>query len=417
MQFMMRINYLLCFLFFPVVTIYAQSEGLTSSPYSLYGLGVVNQTSIGATNGLGYTGIAMKSTEFINNLNPANFSQIPRNSFYYDIGVKSNYNTYQNTNNTEGKTRMNFSNIAFAFPLSKKLGVGITMIPYSDVGYSIIGIETNIEGATETFESNVSGVGGLSDLRINMGYEISPKVRVGANISFLFGNIQEEENFVLSNSYFSLDKSTSYSGARIGLGGQFDLTDSFTIGSTFLLPTVLNGRLKRSVSKILDGTEVSVEDEETANASDFKLPLELGTGISYSFLKGLSLNVDYKKIFWNDTNQKENIGEYKDQDLFGFGLEYVNDVKSYEYWRRIRMRSGYSYDNGYLAINDRKIEGQSFTFGIGLPISNRNRSMLNISYAYGSKGVLQNILIKENYHLVTVNLSLENKWFVKRKVN
>lgn len=50
---------------------YSQSEALTSSPYSLYGLGVINQTSIGKSNALGYTGIGLKTDSEINNLNPA----------------------------------------------------------------------------------------------------------------------------------------------------------------------------------------------------------------------------------------------------------------------------------------------------------------------------------------------------------
>ena len=42
--------------------------------------------------------------------------------------------------------------------------------------------------------------------------------------------------------------------------------------------------------------------------------------------------------------------------------------------------------------------------------------MINLSYSYGSKGLLQNVLVKENFHLVTLNLSLEDIWFVKKKV-
>ena len=99
--------------------IQAQSEGLTSSPYSLYGLGVINQTSIGKSNGLGYTGIGLKTETEINNLNPANFALVPQNSFFYDIGVTSEYNNYSNTGTSEGRTSLNFSNFAFAFRITE----------------------------------------------------------------------------------------------------------------------------------------------------------------------------------------------------------------------------------------------------------------------------------------------------------
>jgi len=42
--------------------------------------------------------------------------------------------------------------------------------------------------------------------------------------------------------------------------------------------------------------------------------------------------------------------------------------------------------------------------------------MLNISYSYGQKGRISNGLIKENYHKISVNLSLDGIWFVKRKI-
>ncbi|MGB5434839.1 MAG: hypothetical protein WBM98_03030 [Maribacter sp.] len=398
-------------------SILAQSEGLTSSPYSLYGLGVINQTSIGFTNGLGYSGIGIRTDTDINNMNASNFALIPQNSFFYDIGLKGEYNSFSNKESDESKTTFNFANLALAFRITKGLGVGISMVPYSDMGYSLIGIETNIEGSTETFESNVNGVGGLSDLKFNLGYAVAENLRFGASASFLFGNIEEEETFYISESTFSATETTNYSGLRMGLGMQFDFSDKFTIGSTVQFPTSLEGTLKRSVIKYLDGVETTVEADESDAAADFNMPLELGFGFSAKFLESLTLSADYKKNFWSDTGQIENLGTYEDQDIYAMGLEYVKNPTSYKYNHRIRYRAGYNYDNGYLSINGIKVDGYNITAGIGLPIGQGQRSMLNLSYSYGSKGQIQNILVKENFHLLTLNLSLEDLWFQKRKIN
>lgn len=312
---------------------------------------------------------------------------------------------------------MNFSNLAVAFRITEGLGAGITMVPYSDVGYSLGGIKTNIEGSTETFESNVSGVGGLSDLKLNLGYAVTDNLRFGASASFLFGNIEEEESFTVSQSTFSAIETTNYSGLRMGLGLQFDFSDKFTMGSVVQFPTSLEGNLKRSASKYLDGTEITVEADESDTAADFDMPLELGFGFSAKFLESLTLSADYKKNFWSDTGQIENLGTYEDQDIYAMGLEYVKDPSSYKYAQRIRYRAGYNYDNGYLSINGVKVNGYNITAGVGIPIGQSQRSMLNISYSYGSKGQIQNILVKENFHLVTLNFSLEDLWFQKRKIN
>lgn len=394
----------------------SQSEGLTSSPYSLYGLGTINQTSIGQSNGLGYSGIAHRMDTGINNLNPANYALVPQNSFFYDIGVVGEYNNYSNRGDDESKTTFNFSNIAFAFRIANRLGAGVSLIPYSDVGYTLLGLVSNIEGSDETFESNVSGIGGLNDLGINLGYGITDQLRLGVRASVLFGNIEEKENFVISNSYFELNETTNYSALRLGMGMQYDITDKISVGATVQLPVTLTGNLTRSVSKTLDGEEIIVEDEEEDDASDFKLPMELGFGISTRFLKSFTLNADYKKNFWDATDQSESIGTYTDQDIYAIGLEYVNNSRGYKYWERIRYRAGFNYDNGYLAINN-KIDGYNITMGIGLPTGYTSNSLINLSYAYGSKGQINNILVKENYHSITLNLSLEDLWFAKRKID
>ncbi|WP_282054204.1 OmpP1/FadL family transporter [Maribacter luteus] len=398
-------------------SISAQSEGLTSSPYSLYGLGVINQTSIGFTNGLGFTGIGIKTDSQINNLNAANYALIPQNSFYYDIGLKGEYNSYSNSTEDESKTTFNFSNLAVAFRVAKGLGVGISMVPYSDVGYYLVGLETNIEGSNETFESNVSGVGGLSDLKVNIGYAVLDNLRFGLSTSFLFGSIEEEESFVISQSALSTVEETNYSGIRMGLGMQFDITDNITIGSTIQLPTSLEGNVKRSVVKYLDGSEITVEDDDSSSTDDFDMPLEVGIGFSAKFMESFTVSGDYKKNYWSETGQEENLGTYEDQDIYSLGLEYIKDPNSYKYGQRIRYRTGFNYDNGYLAINGTKVDGYNITAGIGLPIGQGLRSMLNLSYSYGSKGQIQNILVKENYHMLTLNLSLADLWFQKRKIN
>lgn len=393
----------------------AQSESLTSSPYSLYGLGTINQTSIGRSNSMGYSGIGLKTDTEINNLNPANFALIPKNSFFYDIGITGESNTYSNSVDDQSKTTFNFSNIAMAFRIIENLGMGIVMTPYSDVGYSLVGIKTNIEGSTDTFESNVEGVGGLNDLKFNIGYRLTDKLNLGVSSSFLFGSINEEENFYLNSSAFQLSETTNYNGIRFGFGLLYDVNKSITLGGTIQLPTTLNGNLKRSVVKTIDGAEVDVEDETSDDASGFKMPLELGFGLSSTTLKNLTLTADYKKNFWTDTNQSENIGSYSDQNIYAFGLEYLKDSRGFKYKERIRYRAGFNYNDGYLAINNKKIDGYNITAGVGFPVGSSN-SILNLSYSYGSKGQIENVLVKEDYHQLTISFSLEDLWFQKRKI-
>ncbi len=421
MPFTMKMNktpyFILAVILLALNSITAQSEALTSSPYSLYGLGVINQSSIGFTNGLGYTGIGIGTDTQINNLNAANYGLIPANSFYYDVGIRGGYNTYSSSTDNESKTTLNFADLAVAFRITEGLGMGITMVPYTDVGYTLVGLETNIEGSTETFESNVSGLGGLSDLKLNIGYAVTDILRFGLSTSFLFGNIEEQEYFVISSSALSTSEETNYSGFRVGLGMQFDITDKITMGSTMQLPSSLKGNLTRTVVKYLDGSEITVEDDESDTVDNFDMPLEVGIGFSARVMESLTLSADYKKNYWSKTGQEENLGKYEDQDIVSFGAEYVNNPTSFKYADRIRYRAGFNYDNGYLAVNGIKVDSYNITAGIGLPIGQGLRSLMNLSYSYGAKGQIENILVKENYHLLTLNLSFADLWFQKRLIN
>lgn len=404
-----------CFLAGYCLSVNAQSEGLTGSPYSMYGLGITNQMSLGKSNALGRSGIALPGNTAINNLNPASYAFIFDKSFLFDVGFQSEYNHFSNKQNDENKWSFNFSNLAFGFSLSERSGIGLTLIPYTNVGYTLLGVTSNIEGSDEEFESTIIGSGGLNDLRLNYGYRLSDKLRLGASASFLFGSIQENEFFTIGSNYFEMDETTFYNGLRFGFGMQYDIVKKLSVGATVQLPVSLQGNMDRTVFKTLDGVSVIVEDEEGEDVPHFKLPTEIGFGVYFSPFEGFAVNADYKRNFWSSTNQSDNVGEYTDQDIFGIGVEYLKDTRGLKYTDRIRYRAGFTADNGYLSINNKKVSGYAITAGLGLPINARTNSMLNISYSYGQKGQLSNILIRENYHSITLNVSLEDLWFIKRK--
>ena len=79
-------------------------------------------------------------------------------------------------------------------------------------------------------------------------------------------------------------------------------------------------------------------------------------------------------------------------------------------------RAGLRHENTGLIINNKSIEDSAVTFGLGLPISG-SFSNVNLGMEYGRKGTKDANLIRENYINFIVSLSLNDKWFVKRKYN
>ncbi|WP_158847216.1 OmpP1/FadL family transporter [Algibacter sp. L1A34] len=416
----MKIKYITLYTFLLIVSskVYAQSNALSSSPYSLYGLGLTNDIGTGKINGLGKSGIAIPSSTFINNSNPASFGAIPKNSFFYDFGFKGETNTSAEGGSSNSNITANFSNIGIAFPINEKSGFGVTLIPFTSVGYTISGIESYIEGSSDLFITTIDGEGGINDLKINYGYALTNKFRLGLTLSALFGKITETEtNYILTNSINSIliEEDNRYSGVRLGAGFQYDITSDTSIGGIINLPTTLGGDAEGTTTVSTSSVYEVIETD--SDLDDFKLPLELGFGLQTKIKEAFTVSLDYKKSFWNNTNQSDQIGTFVDQDFFGAGLQFKSRSNQSKFFNRLEYRAGFNYDNGNIEIDNTRISNSALNFGIGVPLKHNSSSMINFSYSYGNKGTISNGLIKENYHLFSINLSLEGIWFQKRKIN
>lgn len=402
----------LTFCLFFIEEIVSQNNNLLNSPYSLYGLGTPNILNTGKTNSMGNTGLAIPSSTFINNLNPASFASIHPNSFFYDIGLKAENTSLSGKGVSGSKYLGNVSNLAFAFPVTKNSGAGLILLPFTTVGYEILGIENNIEGSNQTFVSDINVSGGLNQLKLNYGYEFTDNFRLGLYGSYLFGSITEDEIDNIYSTTISISETHDYSGFRFGTGFQYNISDKIALGAIINFPTQLNGNQSQTV--IIQETESIMNDKSGSNY--FKLPLEIGFGISTQISESLFLNFDYKRNFWNETEQSDYVGNFVDQDIFGIGGEFTPNNNSLNYAKKIQYRAGINFDNGYLSIDGNRIKNYTLTLGMGLPFSKLNNSMLNIGYSYGKKGQVSNGLVLENHHSLKLNISLEAFWFIKRKI-
>ena len=81
---------------------------------------------------------------------------------------------------------------------------------------------------------------------------------------------------------------------------------------------------------------------------------------------------------------------------------------------RMTFRAGFRHENTGLVIADKAINDTAFTLGFGFPLSG-SVSNMNLGFEYGKKGTKAMNLVEENYLNVSLSLSLNDKWFVKRK--
>jgi hypothetical protein len=390
------------------------SQSISSSPYSLYGLGSVYDSDFGNIPSIGSSGIALPSASFINNLNPASLGYLPQNHFMFDVGGKSISTTYQSSSRSESRNNFQFSHLAFAFPVTKNSGFSIAIRPYSSAAFKISNLKLPIENSQDFYYLTATGSGGLNNLDLSYGYRFGKKWSVGASAAVLFGNTKDNRSFLIMNSITSIQKKTHYNGLRATLGAQYQVDSTLTVATTFKVPTQIKASKVQTVQTIADDVVTTIESDVASDTDDYYMPLEMGIGISKCFKNNLNMTLDYEKSLWGSTNQSELYGNFVNQDRFALGFTYSGRKNIRKYWDRVQYAAGANFDTGYLEIDGKRIHNAAISIGLNLPLEN-TYSSLNISYSYGQRGRVSDNLIKENYHKISLNLSLDGIWFVKRK--
>ena len=414
----MKKKILLIVLVTSINVLFGQSN--TNTPYSLFGLGVENKTATGGLTGLGNTGIAQSNPFEINILNPASLGSIVQKSFLYEFGLNGSYSTLKTSNTSETTQNGNISHIAIAFPIKEGWGVGIGLLPFTKTGYNI-DLENPIEGSTETYITRITGSGGLNKFYLSTGLKVAKNLSLGVDVSFLFGSI-DQESLIYTGSLVSIRDKNHYGGVKLKTGLQYKLPVfkkvETTIGATLELPTSLSGTQTRSSYKTTSsGGEIVIEEEVENDLDNFELPFTYGVGITTVIDKKITTSLDYRKLLWGETDQKLTNEQYANQSIYAFGVEYVSTNKKYDYWSNVKYRAGFNYSTGFLKISNQQIDSYFVSVGLGLPMKKYSTDNFNISYSYGREGTLENNLIQENFHKITLNLNFVGKWFNKRKID
>jgi len=392
------------------------SQNNTSSPYSIFGLGIENKTSSAGLNGLGNTGIAVTNPLQINFYNPASLGNVKRKSFLYEFGVNGVFSTIQTDGDTNQTNDVNLSHIALAFPVSNNFGIGAGLLPYTKVGYSI-NVDQEVQGTSETFTTFTTGSGGLNEFYLSSGVKLGKVVSVGLQLSYLFGSVDELTQ-LFNDVLFTFTNENHYTGMKLSGGFQYSFPNNKThIGGTFDFNTFLNGTQNRTAFITTNnGVSQTIENTSDNELDQIELPLSFGIGISTEVYKDFTANFDLRKAFWENTKQTVNEEVYTNQTTYAFGLEYDPSVNNLKYWNKLKYRLGFNYDTGFIKISDQQIDSYFVSAGLGIPINKTGMNNLNISYSYGTEGTVTRSLIQENFHKLTLNLNFVGNWFKERKI-
>jgi hypothetical protein len=416
----------------------AQTTATTSSPYSRYGLGDINSSALPQNIAMGGIGVATNNISGFNSLNPLNPASYANIGLtVIDIGLSSQINTLNKTGfSSQTNSTFKLDHIAFGIPVSKKSALSFGLTPYSELGYNYKQTLPNGFGTGQPADTNAvnylySGNGGITKFYLGYGFGIGKHLTLGANVSYLFGNLQETQSTEIPDLFATLnsrvEQSNSIRGFNYDYGAQYTIDFSARKHLVFGYSAVANTKLNTQSSYIVSGyfTDANgpgIPTDTLVNKQDPKGKIQLPTinrfGISYQYDGKFLIGADYTMGNWSQLSIAGVNSGLQNSKTFNIGGQYTPNIGSLSsYLASVDYRLGAIIDQTYIVANNTSIKRYAATFGLGLPLRPTNSSFykINLAAEVGQRGTVANGLIKENYINLHLSFTLNDKWFQKYK--
>ncbi len=420
---------------FSAINIQAQ-EG-TSSPYSFYGIGSLKFKGTVENRSMGGLSIYTDSIH-VNLRNPASYAGLNLTSFggqnrpvKFTVGG-SNSSLKLKTDDAEEKTASTtFDYMALAIPMGK-FGLGIGLMPYTSVGYKL----ESYDG--EDITNRYRGEGGLNKAFLSIGYQLTKDLSIGVDANYDFGNIQNSSIVFLYDTdgnplqFQSREENRSdLSGLNYNFGLSYkkmispklELITGITYSPEFNLSSINQRAFSSIIINSFTGTELiqnTLDDtlSEDEKETDLTIPSKFSFGAGLGQPKKWFLGAEYTSQktseFYNDFLGSAG-SVYEDGSTISIGGFIIPNYKSLtSYWKRVVYRAGVKIENTGLNINSETINEFGMSFGVGLPVG-RVFSNANFGLEIGKRGTTNNNLIQENFVNFQLSLSLNDRWFERRK--
>ena len=381
------------------VSAMAQTSSINAfSPYSMYGIGELQTPGVVAQRSMGGVGLGMRSSVMVNPLNPAAYSLTPRQGFLFDFGVEgvNFYNRQQKyadgaqTTSRTSYNTFNFHDIAFQMPLTRKLGLGFSLTPYSSVGYRTkyyheYDPTDPVYGNVGNVQYNYQGEGDVTEVKLGIGWEVFKNFSIGVAAQYYWGDI--DRTFVMTptaitgeGNFTSTVGADNYSISSVKgqVGVQWRAIQNQKRLLTFGAAYDFGGDLNPEVTKRLyigDLYNTIVKGDTTH--LKLVLPSQLAVGVTYETPK-LIISADYVYQNWGGRNKgyemtgvsgKDKTSykvEYTNTSTFKVGVEYTpNRYDIRHFLKRWSYRAGFRYGSYNQTFNGDRLAQYAVTAGIG----------------------------------------------------
>jgi len=426
-----------------LTSICANAQNGVNSPYSRFGFGLMADRSMGFNKGMGGIAQGYRDGQAVNTANPASYSACDSITALFDLGM-----SFQNGNFEMGGLQKNARNTsldyaAFHFRAIKGLGVAVSILPYSNIGYSFASSSQKVSQSDDlTYTQTYTGSGGLHQVMLGAGWKVFKPLSIGANISYLYGDYSHGMTLSYNNSSVNqiiTAHTADISTYKLDLGVQYSQklakNDFLTIGATYSFGHDINNDAYRTVSNYSNTDNTNISTTDTLKNA-FQLPATIAAGFTYTHGYSLLIGADFELQKWGDcrfpsssSDFKAKKGFFNDRMKISAGVAWTPDPTSTSsYAKHITYKVGGYYAKPYVNTEDltltKKPKEFGLTAGVTVPIMNKNTSWnnstpkVNISLQWVHTDVPYTAekSLKENYLKLCLGVTISDRWFRQWKV-
>ncbi len=398
---------------------YAQNN---TSPYSILGIGDLENSYFDRTTGMANTGLAMASNRFLYHANPASYSYLDDKVFNVEVATRFKSVFYSGlpivSTSSNSSSDLQFKKFVFAIKVKPRWGISLGLLPFSTSNYSFYGTK-QLNGTNGMVNSYYEGNGNTNQFYLANSYRINRHLSIGVQGSWLFGQLEQKETILptyINDSSLITNRNIFLGNLYFKYGIQYhtQLNKNWllSLGATASLKTKLRANYTLQVQS---GTAYIINNEHYLD-NYFVLPQIYNAGIAATLKEKFTFALDYGYQNWSTLNYKGFNYALVNSNKISTGFEYSSKVKARDFlYEKYFLQAGLYYTNSYMQVYGQQINDYGLTLGVGGNFTRAPNVGVMGTFQVGTKGTTNYGLVKENYTQFNLTISFREFWLVKLK--
>ncbi len=247
----------------------------TTSPYSILGIGDIENKDYGKFFGMASTSVALRSSSYVNLSNPASLTALDANMINIDINGRWHSGSFlYNTSDTltSANNDAAIRRLSLTFRPNSLWGFSFGIKPYSSVNYLLSQNLSLQNGGSSNMIKTVTGSGGINQVYLANGFQISKNLSLGLTASYLFGSLSSNTSYVYEDLDIDITRKEFHELRTFRFQGGLQYSGKINghvtqqLGITLSNPTTLKGNF--STDYLVND---SIIQSESQDGKSFKI--------------------------------------------------------------------------------------------------------------------------------------------------